>query len=37
MSQSPTLDEISTMCAIPVTLREFSLSGEVTVLAVVLQ
>ena len=36
MSQSPTLDEISTMCAAPVTLREFTLSDEVIVLPVVL-
>ena len=37
MSQSPIVDEISTMWAIPMTLKEFSLSGEVIVLLVVLQ
>ena len=37
MPQSPPLNKISTMCATPVTLTEFSLSGEVTILPVVLQ
>ena len=35
MSQSPILDEISTMCAVPMTFRESSLSGEVIVLPIV--
>ena len=34
MSQSPILDEISTVCAIPMTLGESSLSGEVIVLPI---
>ena len=36
-SQFPILNEISTMYAVPMTIREFSLSGEVTVLPLVLQ
>ena len=35
MSQSPILDEISTMCAASMTLIEFNLSGEVIVLPIV--
>ena len=34
-SQSPILDEISTVCAAPMTLRESPLSGEVIALPIV--